>query len=80
MLESTFGGVHSYAFHNTHNEIIEQSINTWGIGSQIKIHKGMRTVMEVFTGAPCVPGTETSHRPGFRYLFSDTLSNRRNCW
>jgi hypothetical protein len=46
-------------------------VNTWGIGTQIKIHKGMHWVGEVFSGDPYVPGAGTSFQTGYRYFFSD---------
>lgn len=48
-------------------------ISTWGIGTQIKIHKGMHFVGELFSGDPYVAGTGTSYQVGYRYFFSDLL-------
>ncbi|MDW8301280.1 MAG: hypothetical protein RML38_02370 [Bacteroidia bacterium] len=46
-------------------------VTTWGIGTQIKLYKGMHFVGEVFSGDPYVPGTGASYQIGYRYFFSD---------
>jgi hypothetical protein len=48
-----------------------QFINTWGLGTQIKVYKGMHFVGEFFSGDPYIPGTGTSYQIGYRYFFSD---------
>jgi hypothetical protein len=54
-----------------HNDGTEQFINTWGLGSQIRVYKGMHAVMEIFSGDPYIPGTGTAYQLGFRYFFND---------
>lgn len=46
-------------------------INTWGIGTQIKVYKGMHLVGEIISGDPYIPGTGTAYQVGYRYFFSD---------
>lgn len=46
-------------------------INTWGLGTQIKIIGGMHFVGEVFSGDPYIPGTGTAYQVGYRHFFSD---------
>lgn len=50
-----------------------QFINTWGLGTQIKVYRGMHLVGEVFSGDPYIPGTGTAYQVGYRYFFSDLL-------
>jgi len=49
------------------------SILTWGLGTQIKAYKGMHLVGEVFSGDPYIPGTGTSWQAGFRYFVSNLI-------
>ncbi|MCX8080248.1 MAG: hypothetical protein N3F09_03315 [Bacteroidia bacterium] len=56
-----------------HDNGMEQFINTWGFGSQIKVYKGMHAVMELFSGDPYIPGTGTAYQLGFRYFFNNDL-------
>lgn len=48
-----------------------QFLNTWGVGTQIKVYRGMHFVGEVFSGDPYIPGTGTAYQLGYRYFFSD---------
>lgn len=48
-----------------------QLLMTWGLGTQIKVYKGMHFVGEFFSGDPYIPGTGTSYQIGYRYFFSD---------
>ncbi|MFN3996822.1 hypothetical protein [Algoriphagus sp.] len=48
-------------------------LGTWGFGSQVRVHKGMHLVGEIFSGDPYVPGAGISYQVGYRYFFSDLL-------
>jgi hypothetical protein len=48
-------------------------INTWGIGTQLRVYRGFHWVGEVFSGDPYIPGTGTAYQIGFRHFFSEWL-------
>lgn len=50
-----------------------EMLNTWGIGTQIKIIGGFHLVGELFSGDPYIPGTGTAYQFGFRHFFSEWL-------
>lgn len=76
-LSQSFGSGDKVLIHGNlganyiHNEGKEQFIKTWGIGSQLKVYKGMHAVMEIFSGDPYVPGTGIAYQLGFRHFFSE---------
>jgi hypothetical protein len=47
------------------------TVATWGLGTQINVYKGMHFVGELFSGDPYIPGTGTAYQLGYRYFFSD---------
>jgi hypothetical protein len=49
------------------------TIATWGFGTQVNVYKGMNLVGEFFSGDPYIPGTGTAYQVGYRYFFSDLL-------
>ncbi len=48
-----------------------QTIVTWGLGTQIKVYGGFHFVGEIFSGDPYIPGTGEAVQVGFRHFFSD---------
>ncbi len=48
-----------------------QTILTWGLGTQIKVYGGLHFVGELFSGDPYIPGTGEAVQVGFRHFFSD---------
>ena len=59
----------NYLHVNNENSLIQ----TWGLGSQIKIYKGFHLVGEIFSGDPYIPGTGTSYQLGYRYFVNDLI-------
>ncbi len=49
----------------------DQLLNTWGLGTQIKVYKGWHFVGEFISGDPYVPGTGLAYQVGYRLFFSD---------
>lgn len=48
-------------------------INTWGLGTQVKVYKGMHWVGEVFSGDPYIPGSGIAYQTGLRYFISEDI-------
>jgi len=46
---------------------------TWGIGSQIRLYRGMHAVVEFISGDPYIAESGMSFQVGFRYFVSDYL-------
>lgn len=65
LIHANLGG--SYLHIDNSNEFL----TTWGVGSQIKVIKGMHFVGEIFSGDPYVPGAGIAYQTGFRYFVSD---------
>jgi len=45
----------------------------WGVGTQVKIYKGLHFIGEVISGDPYAPGTGLAYQAGFRYFISDFI-------
>ncbi len=56
-----------------HIDGANNTIATWGFGTQIKVYKGLHAVGELFSGDPYVPGTGTAYQVGYRYFFNDLI-------
>jgi hypothetical protein len=74
-----FGENDKFLFHGNlggnylHIDGSNTLISTWGLGTQIKVYKGMHLVGEIFSGDPYIPGTGTSWQAGYRYFFNDLI-------
>lgn len=72
-----FGEGDTFLFHGNlggnflHIDGSDNLIATWGLGTQVKLYKGMHLVGEFFSGDPYIPGTGTACQVGYRYFFSD---------
>lgn len=51
----------------------EQTVATWGVGTQVKLYRGLHAVGEVFSGDPYVPGAGMAYQAGFRHFISDLV-------
>jgi len=51
----------------------------WGIGTQIKIYKGLHGVAEVVSGDPYIEGTGLAYQVGGRYFISDLMQIDAAC-
>ena len=76
-ISQCFGEGDKFLFHGNlggnylHIDGSNNLILTWGLGTQIKIYKGMHFVGEIISGDPYVPGTGVAWQAGYRYFFSD---------
>jgi hypothetical protein len=59
----------NYLHINKENSLIQ----TWGLGTQVRVYKGFHFVGELFSGDPYIPGTGTSYQLGYRYFVNDLI-------
>jgi len=51
----------------------DQFIPFWGLGTQIRVFRGLHLVGEIISGDPYVPGTGLAYHTGFRHFVNDYI-------
>jgi hypothetical protein len=51
----------------------DETVGTWGVGTQVRTVGGLHVVAELFSGDPYVPGSGLSWQAGARHFVSDRL-------
>ena len=51
----------------------DSTVMTWGLGTQIRVHRGFNWIVEVFQNDPYGGDTGGAYQTGFRYIFSDRV-------
>ena len=67
LIHANIGGTYLYENKENHFGL------TWGIGTQVKIYKGLHGVGEFVSGDPYVHGTGIAYQLGLRYFINDNL-------
>jgi hypothetical protein len=51
----------------------DQTVATWGVGTQLPVRYGLHVVSELFSGDPYVPGSGTAWQAGVRHFVDERL-------